>query len=40
MKSLSMLENLIVIYDTYVGIQQSHRVNDDYDGGLYGYKNK
>jgi hypothetical protein len=40
MTSLSMSENFIGIYDTYVCIQQSHRVDDDYDGGLYGNKNK
>jgi len=40
MPSVSMLESFIEICDTYVGIQQSHRVDDDYDGGLYGNKNK
>jgi len=38
MTSLSMSENFIGIYYTYVGIQQSHRVDDDYDGGLFIWK--
>ena len=40
MYSVRMSEILIQILNTYVGIQQSHRVDDDYDGGLYGNKNK
>jgi len=40
MLSLRMSIFFTGIFNTYVGIQQSHRVDDDYDGGLYGNKNK
>jgi hypothetical protein len=37
--ALRMLGSFTGKFDTCFAIQQSHRVDDDYDGGLYGNKN-